>query len=218
MVKTRNDDLDFDGPQMDELFNEMDNHKGSSNNDPLGWSSSFSDRNIDSNMIKAQMETQELLERLEHFYRGDFQKPNEKGKLIWVPQKDKELVTLNDFGVSSMMEIVSKYLDKNTVLSYYTEERIYEVLADLGDDLVTFMFCNYEKMGMDTRFKRSKFRILITSTLHIIESAYRRAIRGQTFENLNQSKLGESQRGGVPIANTSKARFGTWAKRIFGFS
>ncbi len=87
------------------------------------------------------------------------------------------------------MEIVTKYLDKNTVLSNYKEERIYEILADIGEEMTLVVFCNYEKMGMDTAYKKSKFRIIVVTTLHIIESTYRRALGGKTSEDLNQSRI-----------------------------
>lgn len=143
----------------------------------------------DPNLIQIQIETTEMLERLEHFYRGDYVGPNKKGDLVWQKQTNDELVTFNDFGVTSLMEVITKYIDKNTILSHYSEERIYEIMGDLGEDLVLFLFCNYEKIGMDTYFKKTKFRMIITSTLHIIESTYRRAIRSKAMEEINQSRI-----------------------------
>jgi len=142
----------------------------------------------DSNFLHLQISTQELLERLEHFYRGDYQSP-EDGDLIWKAQTDKALITFNEFGVTSMMEIVSKYIDKNTILSYYKEERIYEILSDLGDELVLFLLCNHVQMGMDTYFKKTKFRMIIITTLHVIESCYRRSVHGRTLDKLNETTV-----------------------------
>lgn len=141
------------------------------------------------NFLHHQIATEDMLEKLEHFYKGDTMGPDENGDIVWKEQEDKDLITLNAFGVTSLMEIITKYIDKNTLLSYYKEERIYEILSDLGDEMVLFILCNYEKLGMNTYFKKTKFRLLITTTLHIIESTYRRALSGKTMEEINQSKV-----------------------------
>jgi len=143
----------------------------------------------DGNFLHYQLSTDEMLEKLEHFYRSDYQGYDEAGDLVWIKQENSDLVTFNDFGVSAIMEVISKYIDKNTILSDYREERIYEIMGDIGDDLITFILCNYEKLGMDTHFKKTKFRLIITTTTHIIESAYRRAKGGNTLKEINQSKV-----------------------------
>jgi hypothetical protein len=168
----------------------------------------------DANFLHLQISTQEMLERLEHFYKGDILQ-TKNGNISWTEQKNKDLVTFNEYGVTSLMEIITKYIDRNTILSNYSEERIYEIMADLGDDLTLFILCNYVKLGMDTYFKKTKFRIVISSTLHIIESTYRRALRGKTIEELNQSRI--SGEFGNPIQNKPQqpARNEGWLKRQF---
>lgn len=143
----------------------------------------------ESNLIALQLETPELLQKLERFYRGEFLSTDDDGNVDWRIPEDKNLIPLNDFGVTLMMEVVTKYIDKNTVLSNYTEERINEIIGDIGDELILVIYCNYERMGMDTAFKKTKFRLLISTTLHLIESAYRRAINGETFQKLNESRI-----------------------------
>ncbi len=144
---------------------------------------------LGSNLVQYQLDTETMLDNLRNFYSGRYESYDEGGNIIMKTPDDDELIPLNEFGVNSLMEIISKYIDKNTTLSYYDEMRIYEILADLGDELCLFMFCNYEKMGMDTHFKKTKFRVLILTTLHLIESTYRRSLRGQTSNDLNQSRI-----------------------------
>ena len=141
------------------------------------------------NLIQYQIENMELLEKLEHFYKGEYIGTLEDGNIGWIKPKDEDQIPLNTFGVSALMEIISKYVDKNTTLSYYSEMRIYEILGDLGDELVIYILSNYEKMGMDNNFKKTKFRLLIVTTLHMIESTYRKAISGKTVEEINQSRI-----------------------------
>lgn len=157
------------------------------------------------NLISYQLDSAELLAKLEHFYRGDILVIDEDGTR-WQKQKNKDLVPFNEYGVSVMMETVTKYIDKNTSLSRYKEERIYEILADLGEELTLVVYCNYEKMGMDTYFKKTRFRAIIVTTLHMIESIYRRALDGKTSEELNQSRIvtqSDAMRG--PISSSMMA-------------
>lgn len=181
-----NDEIDDDA--VNELINRVNTAEDKNVELTQALSKSVG-KSKDHNFLHLQISTVEMLTSLEHFYRGDFQAPDPKGRMVWKKQTNTELITFNEFGITSMMEIVSKYIDKNTILSDYNQERIYEILGDLGDDLVLFLLCNYEKMGMDTYFKKTKFRILITTTLHIIESTYRRALRSKTLEEVNQSKV-----------------------------
>ena len=142
----------------------------------------------DSNFLHMQISNTEMLEKLEHFYRGDKWGVDNDGDYGWVAPTNTDLVTFNDFGVSTMMDIVTKYIDKNTTLSYYSEERINQILGDLGDELILLILSNYKQMGMDSYYKKTKFRIVVITTIHMIESAYRRALRGKTMEEINQSR------------------------------
>lgn len=149
---------------------------------------SFAEDKRDSNFLHLQISTEEMLNKLEHFYRGDV-RTYVDGEVYWEPQDNKDLVTFNEFGVTSMMEIVTKYIDRNTILSDYTEQRIYEIIGDIGDEIINLLLWNYKQLGMDTYFKKTKFRIIVTTTVHIIESAYRRAKGAKTLEKLNESKV-----------------------------
>lgn len=141
------------------------------------------------NLIEFQLDTAELINRLEHFLRGDYITIDDSGNEVWTQPKDNSLVLFNEYGVNSILIIVGNYLDKNTILSTYNEERINEVLADLGDELSVFIYCNYEKMGMDTEFKKTRYALTVLTLLHSIESSYRRALGGQTREDLNSAKI-----------------------------
>lgn len=193
------------------------------------------------NLIEFQLDTAEMLGKIEHFLRGDYIASDEEGNEIWArPMKkilnkdgktfkkdnqgkfievlDTDLILFNEYGVNSIMLIIGNYLDKNTVLSTYDEMRINEILADLGDELANFIFCNYEVMGMDTSFKKTRYQLTVLTILHSVESAYRRALRGQTREDLNSAKilLNTEAMGQRPYPNMNqKKKFnlfkpGTW--------
>ncbi len=163
----------------------------------------------DGNFLQFQLDSADLIEKLENFYRGRYIGIDDaSGEQIWKEPKDDSNKTLNEHGVNLMMETVTKYIDKNTVLSYYSEERIYEIMADIGDELTLVLFCNYEEMGMNNYFKKTKFRLLVLTTLHVIESTYRRAIAGRAAEKLNESRVvTQSDNVGMnPMAQQNKKR------------
>lgn len=162
----------------------------------------------DANLIQYQVDTGDMLGKIEHFLRGEYIHVDKEGNEHWAkPMKvikvrtkstgkirkkevvDHTLILFNDYGVNSVMSIIGNYIDKNTILSFYDEMRINEILADLGDELANFIYCNYEKMGMDTEFKKTRFQLIVVNILHVVESSYRRAIRGKTMEDLNSSRL-----------------------------
>lgn len=150
---------------------------------------SFTGTTKDQNIAQYQIETKELLMDLYHFYRGEYEAYDDEGNKFWAIPEDNEQIPFNEFGVSSMMEIITKYINKNTTLSFYSEERIYQILGDIGEELILFILCNYEKLGMNTYFKKTKFKVIVVTTLHMIESAYRKAIMGHTLTEINQSKI-----------------------------
>lgn len=114
-------------------------------------------------------------------------------KYIQILDEDKK--PLNEYGIAELMRIISMYVEKETFLSYYSEERINEILGDLGDALNNFLYCNYEKMGMDTKFKESRYAIIILNILHLIESCYRRALGGAEQENLRTRAIVTQNQG-----------------------
>lgn len=143
----------------------------------------------DKNLIEFQLDTSDMLSKIEHFLKGDYIAVDEDGNEVWTAQTDDSLILFNKYGVNSILLIIGNYIDKNTMLSNYDEMRINEILADLGEELAKFIFCNYERMGMDTEFKKTRFELTVITILHSIESAYRRAIGGSTSQELNSSRI-----------------------------
>lgn len=139
----------------------------------------------DMNQSQWQLETEDILDKIEHFLRGDIVETDADGNVAFKEQTNKDLVILNKYGVNSIMQILGNYINRNHILSYYDEERIYEILGDIGDELADFILCNYEMMGLDTAFKKSRYKLLVLNMLHIIESSYRRALRGETAKSVN---------------------------------
>lgn len=161
----------------------------------------------DANMIRVQIDSEKLLSDIGHYYRGDRKVPK-GGRLVWEQTKSKKDRLLNDYGYTKLMEINLKYINPNTILSAYTEMRIYAILSRLGHELRKFILLNYKKIGLDSKEKESQYTILVVTTLHMIESAYRRAIGAETFREINQSRLGgnlRDPRQAEPIVTPKKS-------------
>jgi len=159
----------------------------------------------DGNLIQFQLTSEDILEKIEHFLKGD--KIIEKdGEIYYQEQENEDLVILNEYGVNSIMQILGNYVNKNTNLSWYDEERINEIMGDLGDEIAAFLFCNYEKMGLTTEFKKSRYKLLVLNILHIVESAYRRALQGRGLESVNSNNINISQNEGMGIYNKSNTQ------------
>lgn len=215
---------EYDGATQEDyegVINELTSQVGKlqRENSTLSTASVGSNYQKDSNLIALQLDTAELLGKLENFYKGKYIGTDKNGDIAWKEQRDKDLVPLNEYGASLFMEVITKYLDKNTPLSYYNEERIYEILGDIGDELALVVFCNYEKMGMDTYHKKTKFRMLVITSLHVIESAYRRAIEGRTSQDLNQSRIvtqSDTLGKSMPMMPSRKKKFSLIDPRTWG--
>lgn len=172
----------------------------------------------DGNLAQWQVESDDILDKIEHFLKGDIVKTDEDGSVYYEAQTNQDLIILNEYGVNSIMQILGSYINKNVILSFYDLERIYEVLGDLGDQLALFLYCNYEKMGMTTEFKKSRYILLVINLLHGIESSFRRALHGDTVERINTNTniiQNESIGGARSMMPQPKKRFhllkpGTW--------
>lgn len=106
-----------------------------------------------------------------------------KKKITRLGLANKEIIdplriNLNEYGVQEVMNILSMYITKETFLSYYKEERIYEILGDLGDALNKFFLINSKIIGLDTEYKKTKYPMIVITILHAVENAYRRALMG----------------------------------------
>ncbi len=181
-----------------------------------GYSASGIGQN-DPNVIIYQLDSAKLIEDLKHFYKGDEIGYDDQLNEVWLPATNSESITLNSFGVNSLLEIITKYINPNTKLSFYSEGRIYEILGDLGEEMIMFIECNMKKIGMDTYFKKTKFRLIVVTTLHTIESTYRSALQGKMFEEINKARIevntgqpGFNNYGGYPSVSQMPQKKGSF--------
>lgn len=174
-------------------------------------------QNQENNLIVWQLELDNILERIENLLRGNIIKEDGEGGLTITKPEDESLIILNDFGVQLIMNFISFYLNRNTILSNYKEERIYEILHDLGYELGDLVYINYEQMGMNTVEKRSRYPILVMNILHMIESSYNRALSGEERDSLRKARIvTQNQPLGAPPTSHSQGATLNPFKRLMG--
>lgn len=144
--------------------------------------------NPNDNLIKWQLELNEILERAEHILRSDKVEYKE-GHQVWTKLAEEHPDrTLNDYGVQECLRILSMYLNRNTILGNYTEDEVNDKVFDFGDRLNTLFYIKYELMGMNTSEKRRNFEMLWGTMVDMVHSAYSRAIGGQERSSLREAR------------------------------
>lgn len=173
--------------------------------------------NPNDNMIKWQLELNEILERIEHVLRGD-QVKYEGGHQIWVKlDEDHKDRLLNDNGVQEVLRILSMYLNRNTILGNYTDEEVNDKVFDFGDRLNTLFYTKYEKIGLNTAEKRKNFEMLWGMLVDVVHSAYSRAIGGQERSSLREARqLQQMEQVNAPnTINVNNGQAGVKTRGIF---
>ena len=126
-------------PPMDEMM-----MSGGGNPDLSAYAYNSISNQPQDNLVVFQLELDNILDRIEHLLKGDVLVADEDGNLNYTSPKDKGLVILNAYGVQLIINLISFYLNRNTILSNYKEERIYEILYDLGNEIADLIYINYE--------------------------------------------------------------------------
>lgn len=178
-------------------------------NDPRKYSqhSSFATKPSD-DLIRLQLEMNDILERAEHILRGDVVKFKD-GQLIWDKNPNPKDNTMNEFGVQLIMKILSSYINRNTILADYDDDEVRIKVFDFGRELNNLIFMKYEEMGMDDESKRKEYPMLVRQMVDIVHSAYARAKDGGERRSLRemisvQQSHSSMAQGGVTVNATGQ--------------
>lgn len=167
--------------------------------------SSFASRQ-DQDLIRWQLELNDILEKAEHILKGDVPVFRD-GYSIWEKNPHPELNALNDTGVAECMKILCLYVNRNTILSDYSNEEINIKVFDFGRALNNLIFMRDWEFGMDTDEKRKNYDMLVTELKDIVHSAYKRALDGaekrslREMINVSQATSTSAQLGGGVTVN-----------------
>ena len=190
---------------LDQSYNQTQQAR-SSGNSATQFSASGS-----SDIARWQLELNDILEQAEHTLKGDIV-VFENGRKEWKANPEPKQNTLNDRGVKICMKLLGLYINRNTILSDYTEEEIRYKVLDFGKRFNDLIFLKYEEMGMDDENKRKEYASLVGSMVDIVHSAYARAKDGQERESyrkmisVSQASSGMGMGTGVTVNNSQQPK------------
>lgn len=100
----------------------------------------------DENIAKWQLDLSEDLDRIYHLLQGHSLGSDEKGNIIYVEPKDYNQKPFNEYGVQQIMNILSFYLNRNTILSNYKDDVINKKVYNFGVELTDLIHNKYQDM------------------------------------------------------------------------
>ncbi len=100
----------------------------------------------ESNMIKDQLDLSDELERINNLLRGNVLRKTESGSVEWCKPEDPDMEILSEYGIHMIMNTITFYINKNTLLSNYDETTINTKMEDFASDLADTIFMEYEKV------------------------------------------------------------------------
>lgn len=96
------------------------------------------------NLVEFQLNLTQELDRIYHLLSGHVLTRDKEGSEIWVEPIDDRLKIFSEYGVKQLMNIISFYINKNTLLSNYDEETIKWKVRDFGIELADLIMTRYE--------------------------------------------------------------------------
>jgi len=152
------------------------------------------------NLIKWQLDLKEDMDRLYHLLKGDRIGYDADGNIAYLEQEDPDLIPFSDFGVQLIMNIMSFYINKNTILSNYDEKTINWKVYDFGIELSDLIFNKYEIMMCTLKTedqlqirehlkeKIKLYPMICRELIDTVHSAYLRAYHGGERESLRTAR------------------------------
>ena len=113
----------------------------------------------ETSMVREQLDLTEELETIRHLLKGEVLIQDEKGNINWTPPLDKDMVILSDYGIHLMMNTITFYINKNTLLSNYDEDTINQKMEDFASDLSSTIFMEYEKVFQQPSFEECRDKL-----------------------------------------------------------
>lgn len=148
----------------------------------------------DRSMIKDQLDLTEELERIEHLLRGHILTRENDGSMFWKESTDDDMIILSEYGIHLIMNSVTWYINKNTLLSNYDDVTILSKMEDFATALTDDIFMEYEKVFQfptieecqkvfnDRMDYRTKMKVF---TLELLgEKADKEAIRNEKLDEM----------------------------------
>ena len=170
----------------EQLMRDMQDYQMNQNFPRQNAPVTFNNEDYD-NLIKWQLDIKEELVRIEHLLRKHVPKADDKGNVFYTePEECNKL--FNELGVNEIMNVLAWYLNKNIILSNFTEEDIKLRCRQFGDFLADFIFNNYQRFGLNTKEKIKHYPMVVMNIINTVEAAYNRALNGGERQSLREAR------------------------------
>lgn len=157
------------------------------NTSPSSYQNSTFQYNPTDNLVKWQLELNDILERAEHILKEDIVAV-ENGNIVWKPNPNPDKRIFSDYAVQEILRVLSMYVNRNTILSDYEPEEINDKVYDFGKEVNDLVFMKYEDFGLTSLEKRKNYPMLIRQLIDIVHSAYKRALYGAEKDSLRTAR------------------------------
>lgn len=128
------------------------------------------DQARDAGLTRWQLDSDDIIESLEHDLRGETLKMNpDTGLELWEKDKNHQPF-LNEVGIKAVVNILKPIVNRNTFLTNYSEERVNDLLFYISNKITRTLYINYKDFEIKPRF----FPILNEMIQTFLESALRR--------------------------------------------
>ncbi len=108
------------------------------------------------NLAETQLEVETILIEARHLLRQDILEDGGDGRLKWVDIKDEKQRALTDWGVERLMQSLKAYINKNTLLSNFSEEQINKRMLKFMLALNGLLLMKYEFLFRQPTFEECK--------------------------------------------------------------
>jgi len=98
------------------------------------------------NLVEYQLDLREELDRIYHLLSGHILKYDKDNNEIWAEPQDDRLKIFSEYGVKLIMNIISFYINRNTLLSNFDETTIIWKVRDFGIELSDLFENKYEDL------------------------------------------------------------------------
>lgn len=114
----------------------------------------------DAGLIKEQLSLGEELETIDYLLRSYSLEYNPQTKRNeWKKPDNEDFIIFSDYGVHLFRQIISAYLNKNTLLSNYEDKVIQTKMYDLSTEINDLILLSYEKIFLMPTIERCKQEI-----------------------------------------------------------